>query len=221
MEFMTPVNPVKNGKLTPSEIEWTDPVSRWIQNHQKLPVRSGVALLIFCIISLIFWLILLKADLATRLDGLNIGLITFLLAILFSGSTLFGIVMMTLKKFRHMGLVLFCLSLVIMLFLFTETGVAHNIWTSRINQSIEAGDQIISALENYETVNQRYPAELRELVPVYLTTLPRTSLPEPADIFFYRTEPGSFRLWFPINRKMKWEYQSEGWQLRRYQRVLE
>lgn len=89
---------------------------------------------------------------------------------------------------------------------------ANNLNWMKRQTTEQTGQSIVVALTNYKSAKGRYPEQLADLVPAYLSDIPTTSMgliahPE----FFYNTDEtgGEFELVFPCPTWMRCEYSSD------------
>ncbi|MCD4652484.1 hypothetical protein K8T06_00950 [bacterium] len=185
-----------NGNIENSEVVHDDPLDQLVAIFRKYLVKSRKCYVIGSALFILLWIILLASDLTTRLQTINISVLNLIMCLFLSGVIPFSVLMMILKKIRPLGMLIFLLSVPVFLFSFSELAVSHFIWDNWHEATVEKGDQIASALENFETTNQSYPADLRELLPMYLLEIPKTQFKTGPQDFHYQHHGKTYNLWF-------------------------
>ncbi|HAX61875.1 MAG TPA: hypothetical protein DCX95_04890 [Elusimicrobia bacterium] len=93
--------------------------------------------------------------------------------------------LVTTKNYRKdRWITAFAFSL-ILLSVIINVKINHIYFENKIEKVMENGNIIISALEKYYSDNKNYPEELSELIPEYLTKIPKAGIEKPS-MFQYR-----------------------------------
>jgi len=132
----------------------------------RKPIGSKFLLILF------FWIISLLLDLEYSFGYLGFFDVILLIGLVSLVLTLIGILRMLWKqKTDVLRLGLFGL-----LFVVSELFVVVRILQWQKQQSIKTGQEIDAALEGYKEKHSEYPVALNDLVPNYLTTIPKSNM---------------------------------------------
>lgn len=150
------------------------------------------------LLGLIIWLILLYADLSTNRGlisirtGIRIGKWSCLML------SVPALISCIPSKSRTLAITISMILISLTVFLFTEAVLAESIWNSWLDQTLVEGDRLIVALDHYYDDTGEYPATLVQLIPEYVTSLPRQQFGFRVQGFDYESTGESYLLFFSV-----------------------
>lgn len=144
----------------------------------------------------LLWFVLLYADLKTHQHFFSLGIVLMMVSILLLLLVCCSMLFIFLPQTRRFGKKCLIRTFIPFLFLSIEFTASQIIWGQWENATINEGNRIVAALDQFNADNGKYPDTLQELIPNYLDIIPRTQFRYWVNEFEYSRREDEFLLGF-------------------------